>query len=97
MYTYTKDQIKIQLQKSQKWLEKAVVAIYKKQTALEQNREKTLEHNGIGFNGPDSRVLSYYARWIMSGNNLSGKHLCLAQKKMLKYSGQLTKIANGEM
>ena len=27
----------------------------------------------MGFNGPDSGILSYQARWLLSGRHLSGK------------------------
>ena len=41
--------------------------------------------------------MSYCAKWILSGKHLSGEHLNKARKHILKYSGQLEKIANGEI
>ena len=91
---WTKEIIKQQIQNNQKWLERAIVAIYKKQTLNEQKIEHSIEYNKVGFSGPDSKRLSYYAKWILSGKHLTGEHLITAKEKMLKYSRQLEKIAN---
>ena len=91
---WTADEIRPRLQSSQVWLERAIVAVYKMQTKEEQRAESTLVHNGVGFNGCDARTLSYYAKWILSGKTLSGKHLHKARRMMLKYSEQLAMIAN---
>jgi len=71
---------------SDKAVERGVLAIY--------NRQATLKDNGVEFSGPDAKLGSYYARWIISGRNLSGKHLNNARKMMVKYRRQLTEIAN---
>lgn len=78
-------------------LERAIVAIYDQQTATEKAVGATNEDNGIGFNGADGPKMSYYARWILSGKNLSGKHRIDAQQRIKKYAGQLVKIANKEI
>ena len=91
---WTKEIIKHQIETNQKWLERAIVAIYKKQTISEQKIEHSIEYNNKGFSGPDSKRLSYYAKWILSGKHLTGEHLITAKAKMLKYSKQLEKIAN---
>lgn len=95
--SYTKELIKEKLQTNQKWVERAILAIYNKQSIQEQNVSDTIHRNGVGFNGSDARVMSYYAKWIESGKHLSGKHLIKATKKIMKYSGQLLKIAQGEI
>lgn len=74
-------------------VERAILAIYNRQTAEEQKDSDTKVHNGIGFSGADARLGSYYARWILSGRNLSGNHLEKARSMSLKYVRQLSEIA----
>ena len=94
---WTKEQIVYKLQNDQKWLERGIIAIYEKQTREEKVEQDSNRKNGVGFNKPDSHKLSYYAQWIQSGKHLNGKHLENARKKMLKYAGQLTDIANNKI
>lgn len=93
METLTADLIKEKLQTSNEWLERGILAIYAKQTFQEKSAQHTIEHNGVGFNGPDGNYLSYTARWLKNGKHLSGSHLPKARKKMMKYSNQLLIIA----
>ena len=90
---YTKQLIREKLEQNQQWLERGVLAVYKFQTCEEQAKETTKEENGVGFNSADAHYLSYVAKWLLKGNHLSGIHLEKAKKKMLKYAGQLEKIA----
>ena len=74
-------------------VERAMLAIYNRQTQEEQRDSDTKVNNGIGFSGADASLGSYYARWILSGRNLSGKHLEKARSMSLKYVRQLSEIA----
>ena len=93
--------IREKLEASDKWLFRAVVAIYERQTAEEQAAEETRENNGIGFSGCDAQILSSYATQILAWNRgestyrtpLSKLQTALARKKMKKYAGQLSRIA----
>jgi hypothetical protein len=93
--------IREKLETSDKWLFRAVVAIYERQTADEQAAEETRENNGIGFSGVDAAILSSFAKQIMEWNRgestyrtpLSERQTTLARKKMKKYAGQLSRIA----
>lgn len=94
---YTIPFIKEKLATDQRWLERGVLAIYKYQTAQEQNREETIEDNGVGFNGVDGQILSSFAKWIArsnyaEGSKLTMKQAAVARKKMQKYAGQLLRI-----
>jgi len=93
---YTADMIKEKLQTNQAWLERAVIAIYEYQTEHEQQVEVTEEYNKVGFSAADANYLSYIATWLNSGKHLSGTHLQKVRGRMIKYSGQLARIANGE-
>lgn len=94
---YTQDQIKELLDTRTDAVERGIVRIYGLQTAEEQQSEATLRHNGVGFASCDARLGSYYAKWVMGGRHLSGKHLEKARKMTKKYSRQLVMIANGEI
>ena len=97
MQEYTKEEIRSKLETSQVWLERAVIAIYDRQTYDEQQIHETREQNGRGFSGFDANYLTYIAKWINNGKHLDGKHLSKTRQKMLKYSGQLVRIANQEI
>lgn len=75
------------------WLMRGVVAIYNRQTADEQSSETTSHDNGIGFNGLDAPLLSSFAKQITARGFLTPKQLTFARKKMVKYAGQLLRIA----
>lgn len=98
---WTKEEIKGNLLKDDQWVARGVVAIYEYQTADEQRVEDTVESNGVGFNGVDGRIMSSFAKQIIKWNPdkfrtpLSPKQFNIARKKIVKYSGQLAKIANG--
>jgi hypothetical protein len=94
---WTKDEIKGMIATNDEWLEHAILAIYDRQTAQEQSIEVTVEHNGIGFNGVDAYIMSEFAKWIRQGKPLTLKMRMLSRKKMVKYAGQLVKIANKEV
>lgn len=94
---WTKEAIKARLEKDDKWLVRGLLAIYGRQTAEEQVCGQTVEDNGIGFNGVDAEILTSFAIQFQQRGFLTAKQLEIARKKMLKYAGQLAKIANGEV
>ena len=91
---WTQDQIKSLLNTSDNAVVRAVSAIYALQTADEKVTGDTRHHNGVGFNGVDARLGSYYADWISKHGRLTGQHLNRARRMMLKYTRQLAAIAN---
>jgi len=94
---WSRDEIKAQILADDRWVERAIVAIYKRQTSHEQAVATTIIHNGVGFAHCHARLGSYYARWIISGKKLTGTHVERGRKIALRYVGQLAKIANGEI
>jgi hypothetical protein len=70
-------------------IERAILAIYARQTADERADGTTRHVNGRGFNSRDAKYGSYLARWIQSGRSLSGRHLTRAKRMAIRYSGQL--------
>lgn len=85
----THAQLQSGLDTHSKWVEQAIVVLYKRQTNEEQHAEATRVLNGRGFAACDARSGTYMAKWILSGKNLNGKWLDKARKMAKKYSRQL--------
>ena len=92
-WEWTPANITILLQSSDKAVERAVLAIYARQTNDEQSHQTTVHTNGRGFSAAHARLGSYYAKWINSGKHLTGKHLVKARQITLHYVKQLAEIA----
>lgn len=97
MKTYTAESVIENLQTSDAWVARAVVAIFNKQTEAEKQVSATVEHNGVGFNAIDAEILSDFARFYLQRGYMTPKQVALARKKMPKYAGQLVRIANKEI
>lgn len=85
------------LQRSDEWTTNGLVAIYNRQTEDEKAAEFTKYDNGVGFSGADAEFLSSLARYYQIHGELSPGRMALARKCMMKYAGQLAKIANGDL
>ena len=97
MKVWTKDEIKDFIVNRDDAVIKGMLRIYDLQTESEKVFGDTHEHNGVGFSGVDGEIMSSFAEFYNKTNFLSYKQMKIARKKMLKYAGQLTKIANGVM
>ena len=92
---WTKEQIVTMLETNDRAVTRAVVAIYNRQTASEQESKTTKISNNIGFNHADAPYLSYCAKYAQDRKVLlSGKHLDKCRKRVTKYWKQLLEIAN---
>ena len=94
---WNKERIQQLLATNDKAVARAVVAIYNFQTADEQSVGTTKYHNSVGFNSIDAKRGQYYAGYISSAGRLTGRHLDIARKMMMKYHRQLCEIANAGM
>jgi len=94
MKTYTKEDIKQLLSENDHAVMRAVVAIWQYQTSHEKLHMHTNEHNLVGFSAFDANILSSFAEQIGRGRSLSIKQLAVARRRMMKYVGQLARIAN---
>jgi hypothetical protein len=74
-------------------VERAIVVLYNRQTSDEQVSQVTKESNGVGFRSNHARTGTYYAKWILSGKRLTGKHLVNARQITLHYLRQLSEAA----
>ena len=94
---WVKEDIRTLLETNDRAVLKGVVAIYKLQTEDEKAAATTSHENGVGFNGFDAEIMTSFAQQILKRGFLSIKQKTIARKKILKYAGQLTKIANQEI
>ena len=94
---WKKEEIRAMLETNTTALCRGLVAIFDKQTEDEKVDGRTSHDNGIGFNGVDAEILTSYAMQYRERGFLTPKQLTITRKKMLKYAGQLTKIANGDV
>lgn len=92
---WTKESIQELLGRSNLAVERAIVAIYKRQTQEEQVSGGTKERNGMGFGAYDSEYLTRVAQGILGGTG-PGKWYIekFLRPKVLKYWRQLAEIAN---
>lgn len=88
------DFIRGMLQDNVSWATKGLLTIYKYQTAEEQNIGQTKDHNGVGFSGVDSEILSSFAEQVNRKRNLSIKQIAILHRLMPKYARQLMRIAD---
>jgi hypothetical protein len=86
-------EIKAKILVDDRWLYRAILAIYDRQTDREKNAGDTIEDNGIGFNGCDGRRMSKIAEDLKKYGTLLPYKKDLARNRMLKYTSQLLKIA----
>jgi hypothetical protein len=89
----TKDEILKLLTESDRAVERAVLAIYARQTADERAIEATTMHNGMGFGAFDAEFLTSLAKRLESGRHLTPEQMKHARKKMLRYTRQLIEVA----
>lgn len=92
---YTIEIVKEKLSTNRLWIERAIVALYNRQTEDEKEGRFTAEDNGVGFNAFDSPFLSNLAEWLIAGKNnghLTNNQLDVAKKKMPKYAKQILSL-----
>lgn len=94
---WTKDEIKNLLETNDLAVLRGWLRIYELQTEDEKQIQTTRYNNGVGFNGFDGEILTNMIENFKKWGNLTEKQFALLKKKMMKYAGQLAKIANGEV
>lgn len=89
----TKDAIANLLRTNDRAVDRAMVVLHERQTRDEQASSVTKHTNNRGFSAAHARLGSYYARWVMKGRRLTGRHLERAREIALHYTGQLLEAA----
>ncbi len=96
--------MKQKLSSDSRWMLKALLTIYERQTADEQVTKSTRVHNGVGFTGVDGEILSSFAERLQQRGGMrvigadvntifSEKQQILLKRKMPKYARQLVDLA----
>lgn len=88
--------IREQIKTNDQWMLKGLLTIYKYQTESEKADGITKDHNNVGFNGPDSEILSSFAQQYLKNGSLSIKQMNIARTKMVKYARQLEQVAKAK-
>lgn len=91
---WTRSEIENLVSTNDRAVERAMVALLSRQTEDERAQGTVNHHNRKGFAAFNSKSGTYFAKWVESGRQLSGKHLDKARKIALHHAGQLTDIAN---
>lgn len=94
---WTKEEIKNIILTNDSQCCKALIKLYEKQTETEQAIAETTQQNGVGFNGVDATILTSFAKFYKQVGFLTPKQLKICRKKLIKYCGQLAKIANNQI
>jgi len=94
---WTEAEIKANLRKYDKWVEKAIVAIYDLQTEYEKRAHGTNRDNNVGFNKVDAGFLSDLAESYREYGGLTEAQIDAGRDAIMKYAGQLKMLANGEL
>jgi hypothetical protein len=89
----TRDQIKSLLLSNDRAVERAIVVLYHCQTVDEQHTSSTQHLNGRGFNAFHAPSGTYYAKWVISGRRLTGRHLEAARRMACHYARQLAELS----
>lgn len=88
-----KAQVIALLMSNDRAVDRAMVALYNRQTVGEQRTSSTTESNGRGFNAFHAERGTYYAKWVLSGRRLTGKHLASARQMACHYARQLAELS----
>lgn len=88
-----KEKLQHELRTNDASLMRAVVQIYNLQTSDEKHHKETFEHNGVGFTGPDAKIMTIIAQAVIYKDGLTLSQIDTARARMPKYWKQLMIIS----
>lgn len=91
---WTEEEIGTLIQTNDKVLYGALKKLYNEQTSDEKAVGETKHNNGVGFNGADSKFMSSVAEFMIKRGFLTDKQKYCVRKRLVKYTKQLTRLAN---
>ena len=91
---WTEEEIKVLVQTNDKALYGALRKLYACQTADEIAEGAANHRNGAGFNGVDAGIMTSFCEFLNRTGFLTTKQKTICRKKMVKYTRQLTLLAN---
>lgn len=86
--------LKQRLAQDDRWALRALTLVYRNQTAEEQASQQTIEHNGVGFSGPDAEILSSFAQQYQRRGRLSPRQLHILRRRIPSYARQVVRVAD---
>ncbi len=96
---WTEEKIKKLLLTNDAAVERALIRLFQKQTAYEQQAERTKMLNGVGFTGLDAKFYTSLTKRVINGYHLTPGQLKALRKPdrrgnamICKYAGQILKI-----
>lgn len=90
---WNKESIQNLLRKNDKAVVRALQVLYDLQTSDEKSAGFSMHHNRVGFNAYDAEKLTHLARESKT-RPLTDVEIRTARARLLKYHGQLARIAN---
>jgi len=81
---------------SNEWLVRGLLCLFERQTEDEKRDEATRHLNRRGFNSADSEKLTSMAKQWLRKSWLSEYQMGFIRRRLLKYAGQLSRVARGE-
>lgn len=91
--TYSKKKLlqglKYQISHNTEKARRALLLVYSKQTAFEQNSGRTLEYNCKGFTTLDAKILTGIAIFYKNHNFLTPRQDQIVKRLIPKYAGQI--------
>lgn len=91
---WTEEEIKVLVQTNDEVLYRALKKLYDCQTADEKRSGHTKEYNGKGFNSVDAKFMTSVSEFLIKVGYLTEKQKVATRKVIIKYTKQLTRIAN---
>lgn len=91
---WTQEDIKRLLETKPEFVKRSLLKIYDRQINFEKKTKQTRVYNGRGFNKPDGYKLSSFAEFYIRNGYLTDKQVYFVKRRLIKYSNQLTEIAN---
>lgn len=91
---WTKEKIHALLDRSPLAVQRAVLAVYARQTESEKQAQQTRLLNNVGFSAFDAEPMSRLAEAIRKGVPVSDRWLAYGRRRIKRYWRQLVEIAN---
>lgn len=89
-----RDFLKNKLSTNELWAKRALIKIFEKQTADEQEAEYTKHANSVGFSGVDGEFFTSLAKQLIRKNYLTTKQMAYVFKRIPKYWKQILAITD---
>lgn len=85
-------EIKNRIASEEKYACEVLLAIFDKQTSMEQSSGHVDNRNSVGFSKFDSELMTSFAKQYRRFGRLSPKQMAIVQRRMMKYAGQAYRL-----